>query len=606
MKRRILAALLLVLAACPVWAQLATVIADDGTERIALTKNEPDEFHQRTYVKTLLRDPNSRIAPLMGTAPCATLGSQSLAQARSPQRDLETLAARYNVVNLWLGNICHGKSDAVLDPAEARAWLLNMQSVNFEGDLLPFLDTHTMLAQLYLFGAPGSAPDYPAALALLNEELKAKASFPVLWFFYIYENGLGVAKDPVQAHVWLQLAADSDAPAAKMLLAQARELNDDKGAFNSYLELSKNVQPPVWFRLGLMYLEGRGTQKDPCKAQEMFQKAASHNWSPVPQAKKYLDQIRTQNLCPQTVLKQPLSNTAKATAPPQDFAKNLSLQKSSQALQTGDQIPPLVVPLATSENGDPISKLFPPVTGVGIGAGIGSGTVSAVTVTPQVPAGVSRPIITYLRDPLYPKSALNAKDRKIQGLEKAEITIDVEGNVTDVSVLESLGPEFDQQTVAAAKQWKFLPATKDGRTVASKELIIINFRPGMPPHVDGARFPGVSVVIAPVEHSSPGSESMSSSEFRSRYYWYVDYVRTKVAFGWYVPAKNKAAVRPVQIGLQIQPDGSFSNVRIVQSSGVPALDLSAMRVFQRINYLGPPPTHGSVNVEVTFDSRSKE
>src|SRR5437899_10635407 len=37
----------------------------------------------------------------------------------------------------------------------------------------------------------------------------------------------------------------------------------------------------------------------------MFQKAASHFWSPVPQARKYLDQIREQNLCPQTVLKRP-------------------------------------------------------------------------------------------------------------------------------------------------------------------------------------------------------------------------------------------------------------------------------------------------------------
>jgi len=370
-KRRILAVLLLVLAACPLSAQITPEIADDGTDRIIL-KHATNEFNQQNYVTTLLRSNDGNAGPLMEKVHCETLGSQNLEKARSTQLNLETFIARYNLVNLWLGNLCHGKSDVLPTPEEAKAWLLGIAGSTLPGNAAQSLGTHRMLVQLYLFGAPGSAPDYPAALALLNEQVKTESRPPALSLSYVYEHGLGVPKDQVQARAWLERGAEAGSPDAKMLLAQAKEFKNDAEAFNSYLELSKAVYPPVWFRLALMYLEGRGTQKDPCKAQEMFQKAASHYWSPVPQAKKYLDQIRAQNLCRQTALKQPVSNTDKDTAPPQDFAKNLSLQKPSQALQTGDQIPPLVAPMATSENGDPISKLFPPVTGVGVGSGIGS------------------------------------------------------------------------------------------------------------------------------------------------------------------------------------------------------------------------------------------
>jgi tetratricopeptide (TPR) repeat protein len=302
MKQRILPTLLLTLAAGPVSAQLTTAIADDGTDRIVL-KSGFDEFDQHVYVKTLIRDQNERVGPLLENAPCATLGSQMIERARSTQFNLETLVARYNLVNLWLGNLCHGKSDVLPAPEEAKAWLLGIVRATLPGDAHRSLRTHGMLVQLYLFGAPGSPPDYPAALALLNEDVRGKDYFPALTLSYVYEHGLGAPKDPVQARAWLEQAAEHGIPDARVLLAQAKERDNAVEAFNVYLDVSKAVEPPVWFRLGLMYLEGRGTQKDPCKAQDMLQKAAGHVWTPVPQARKYLDQIREQNLCPQTALK---------------------------------------------------------------------------------------------------------------------------------------------------------------------------------------------------------------------------------------------------------------------------------------------------------------
>ncbi|HYL92227.1 MAG TPA: TonB family protein, partial [Alphaproteobacteria bacterium] len=54
----------------------------------------------------------------------------------------------------------------------------------------------------------------------------------------------------------------------------------------------------------------------------------------------------------------------------------------------------------------------------------------------------------------------------------------------------------------------------------------------------------------------------------------------------------------------IRRDGSPANVRLEQSSGVPALDQSAMRAVQRIDTFGRLPdgyTGSQVTVEFWFD-----
>jgi len=55
-----------------------------------------------------------------------------------------------------------------------------------------------------------------------------------------------------------------------------------------------------------------------------------------------------------------------------------------------------------------------------------------------------------------------------------EITIDSAGNITDMKVLESLGP-LDQQVLAALAKWHFLPATRDGTPIPSKQDVHYHF-----------------------------------------------------------------------------------------------------------------------------------
>ena len=68
-----------------------------------------------------------------------------------------------------------------------------------------------------------------------------------------------------------------------------------------------------------------------------------------------------------------------------------------------------------------------------------------------------------------------------------------------------------------------------------------------------------------------------------------------------VEAGPNAAGHRVYIVFDIQPNGTPANVRIEQTGGVPALDLSAVRTIQRIDSFGDTPTHDKVSVEFWFE-----
>ena len=55
--------------------------------------------------------------------------------------------------------------------------------------------------------------------------------------------------------------------------------------------------------------------------------------------------------------------------------------------------------------------------------------------------------------------------------------IDSEGNVESASVLRSV-PLLDDAAIAAVKQWKYEPATLDGRPVRVRYTVIVNFSLG--------------------------------------------------------------------------------------------------------------------------------
>ena len=98
-----------------------------------------------------------------------------------------------------------------------------------------------------------------------------------------------------------------------------------------------------------------------------------------------------------------------------------------------------------------------------------------------------------------------------------------------------------------------------------------------------------------------------SGTFGSRFGWYTDVVARKVHEAWQSEVNpGITSAKRVYILFDISRTGAPSHVRVEQSSGIPSLDLSAVRALQRIDTFGPLPQgyNGNyVSVEFWFDYR---
>jgi len=95
-------------------------------------------------------------------------------------------------------------------------------------------------------------------------------------------------------------------------------------------------------------------------------------------------------------------------------------------------------------------------------------------------------------------------------------------------------------------------------------------------------------------------------DFGTRFAWYVQGVQRVVSQNWlkYEVDPRITSAQRVYITFDIAHDGHPANVQVEQSSGVPSLDISAVRAIQRIDTFGPLPSDYSgskVSVEFWFD-----
>ena len=102
------------------------------------------------------------------------------------------------------------------------------------------------------------------------------------------------------------------------------------------------------------------------------------------------------------------------------------------------------------------------------------------------------------------------------------------------------------------------------------------------------------------------SFSGGTGDFGSRFGWYVDAVRRKVSQNWlqYEVDPSIVTAHRVYITFDITRSGQPVHIEVEQSSGVPSLDVSALRALQRIDTFGPLPQGYSgsyVSVEFWFD-----
>jgi TonB family protein len=88
----------------------------------------------------------------------------------------------------------------------------------------------------------------------------------------------------------------------------------------------------------------------------------------------------------------------------------------------------------------------------------------------EVGKGVLPPRISHQVDPQHPSRGFRVSGTVLIGL-----IVRSSGEPDEVHVVRSLEKEVDQAAVDAVKQWRFLPATKDGKPVAVKIAVEIRF-----------------------------------------------------------------------------------------------------------------------------------
>jgi periplasmic protein TonB len=141
--------------------------------------------------------------------------------------------------------------------------------------------------------------------------------------------------------------------------------------------------------------------------------------------------------------------------------------------------------------GDPSAVLpsAPPSSGIGAGGGIGSGSGTGVGVGHgpgvgagsgggigggvfKVGGGISAPQALSTPDPEYTEEARTAKT---QGTCVLWLIVDDQGRPRNIRVVRGLGFGLDAKAIQAVQQWRFQPATKDGKPVNVQISVEVGF-----------------------------------------------------------------------------------------------------------------------------------
>ena len=172
-----------------------------------------------------------------------------------------------------------------------------------------------------------------------------------------------------------------------------------------------------------------------------------------------------------------------STRPP-DFKPVLMMEASLVA--------PAELPVSNpllEQIGDPLGRVGPPSDGPGSGGGIGDGADGGIghrkgpgygqndgggiQWNGSEKGGVVPPLVLYKVDPEFSEEARKAK---YQGTVVLTIEVGPDGRAHAIRVASGLGLGLDEKAIEAVLQWKFRPATRNGRPVTASATIEVNFR----------------------------------------------------------------------------------------------------------------------------------
>ena len=91
----------------------------------------------------------------------------------------------------------------------------------------------------------------------------------------------------------------------------------------------------------------------------------------------------------------------------------------------------------------------------------------------QLRDGVTFPKALYVRNPEYSEAA---KKTKFQGDVLLGVVVGTDGNPRSIWIVRTLGRGLDEKAIEALHQWRFKPATKDGKPVPVLMNVALQFR----------------------------------------------------------------------------------------------------------------------------------
>jgi len=112
----------------------------------------------------------------------------------------------------------------------------------------------------------------------------------------------------------------------------------------------------------------------------------------------------------------------------------------------------------------------PPAANPPIGAGDGHDAKDSDAV--HVGGPVKPPVLIRSVDPSISNEM---RKEKFNGTVQVHLIIETDGKPTHVQVVRGLGNDFDDAAVRAVSQYRFKPATRDGKPVKVDLFIDVNF-----------------------------------------------------------------------------------------------------------------------------------
>ena len=90
----------------------------------------------------------------------------------------------------------------------------------------------------------------------------------------------------------------------------------------------------------------------------------------------------------------------------------------------------------------------------------------------DAPDCLTPPRTTYSPEPEYPDKERKARHR---GVVVLDLVVDPDGMPRDLKVSRPLSADFDKAALTAVKKWRFSPATKDGKPIATEIKVEVSF-----------------------------------------------------------------------------------------------------------------------------------